>query len=386
MNKSSYIFVAGFLSLGYLNSFLSADIQFVLFMIWTIWGYYYYPGYSELYTNKNRGIIFLLFLLFFLSTLTPVFRYNQSLIGTAIAMRGNLVILFLLTLFKIRPDEEDFYTSFKTLAIIALILSIIVFLFPHFFASEEKIRNLSIRQSQGSTDFLVSWPGSVAVVFYFYMTLGRMLERSQKNDFLWCTICMIYIFVMQNRSTLIGTVPFYIYGLLKVDVKYKKIVIALIIISVGSFIYNIISSLIVESTNQLNDKNYNRWQAVSFFLFEQRNNIYTILFGHGVPCANSDYLKYLQDAQNNRYAIASDIGMFGSFYFYGITTVCLVYYYVIIGIIKKNIPLFVKFNCIWIVGVPTIHSFGHGMAITGTIKLLLIVYLIIYCDNKYNKV
>ena len=114
--------------------------------------------------------------------------------------------------------------------------------------------------------------------------------------------------------------------------------------------------------------------------------IYTILFGHGVPCANSDYLKYLQDAQNNRYAIASDIGMFGSFYFYGITTVCLVYYYVIIGIIKKNIPLFVKFNCIWIVAVPTIHSFGHGMAITGTIKLLLIVYLIIYYDNKYNKV
>lgn len=386
MSKSTYIIVSGFLSLGFLSNFLSQNILFILFMFWTVGGFCFYSGYSDLYTNKNRSIVFLFLVLFFFSALTPIFRYNQDIIATAVAMRGNLVVLFLLVLFKIKPEEEDFYKAFHFLAIVALVLSVFVYVFPQFFVSEERIRSLLIRQSRGSTDIIVSWPGSAAVVFYFYMTLGRMIERSQNKDFLWCTICLTYIFVMQNRSTLLGTVPFYLYGLLKTDIKYKNLIIFLIVITTGGFIYNIASSLIEESTTQLNDEKYNRWQAVSFFLFEQKNNIYTILFGHGVPCAGSAYLAYLFDAQNTRYAIASDIGMFGSYFFYGISVLGIIYYYIFNGIIRKDIPLYVKFYSLWILFVPTIHSFAQGVALGGTFKLLLIIYLIVYYSKRSQRI
>lgn len=384
MNKSTYLIVSGFLSFGYFNYFISVDILFFFLLLWIIWGFYYFPGYSNLYSNKNRGIVFLFFILFFMSSLTPIFRYDQNIISTIITMRGNLVILLLLTLFKIKPSEDDFYYAFKILAITAIGFSVLAYLFPHFFVSEETIRSLHIRQTRGSTDFVVAWPGSATVVFYFYMTLGRLIEHPKKNDFLWCSICMAYIFIMQNRSTLIGTAPFYIYGILKADIRYKKSIIALIALIAGGFIYNIISSLIEESTNQLNDVNYNRWQAVSFYLFEQKNNLYTILFGQGVPSANSEFLEYIMSTSRKRLAIVSDIGLLGSYFFYGISTIGIIYYFVFKGIFKKNVPLYVKFYCLWILFVPTIHLFAQGMAFGGTIKLLLVIYLIIFYTDKTN--
>lgn len=328
MNKSTYLIISGLISFRFiplkLFPFLTLDVQLILMLIWSIWGFYYYPNYSDLYTNKNRSVVFLFFILFFFSSLTPVFRYNQDFIATAIAMRGNLVIIFLLTLLKIKPEEEDLYASFKTLTIIALALSIIAFFFPHLFLSTQALYNLSFRQSQGSTDILAIWLGYPAVIFYFYMSLGRMIQNTGKDDFLWCTLCMLYIFIMQNRSMLIGTVPFYIYGLIKADIRYKNLIIMLIALAMGGFIYTIVSSLIQESTEQLSNSNYNRWQAIDFYLFEQKNNFYTLIFGHGVPCANSNYLEYIRNAQNNRFAIASDIGLLGSYFFYGFSTLLVI--------------------------------------------------------------
>lgn len=273
MQKSTYLIISGLLSLNYFSGFLSNDILFVLMMIWTALGFFYYPGYSNLYTNKNTGIVFAFLILFFLSALTPLFRYNQDLISTLIAMRGNWIVLYLLTLLKIKPTEEDFYKSFKVLSIITLIISIAVFFMPQLFFDLSAIKRLSIRQLRGSTDILVAWPGSAAIVFYFFLTLGKSIQNNTKNDFTWCTICMLYIFLMQNRSTLLGTAPFYLYGLLKMDIKYKRIIIVIIILTIGGLIYNILSSLIEESTTQLNDSKYNRWQAIYFYLFEQKKQL-----------------------------------------------------------------------------------------------------------------
>lgn len=385
MQKSTYLIISGLLSLNYFSGFLSNDILFVLMMIWTALGFFYYPGYSNLYTNKNTGIVFAFLILFFLSALTPLFRYNQDLISTLIAMRGNWIVLYLLTLLKIKPTEEDFYKSFKVLSIITLIISIAVFFMPQLFFDLSAIKRLSIRQLRGSTDILVAWPGSAAIVFYFFLTLGKSIQNNTKNDFTWCTICMLYIFLMQNRSTLLGTAPFYLYGLLKMDIKYKRIIIVIIILTIGGLIYNILSSLIEESTTQLNDSKYNRWQAIYFYLFEQKNNLYTVLFGNGSPCAGSEYLQYINRAVTTRLAILSDIGLLGSYFFYGLITMMLFYSIILKGIINKNIPQSIRFYCLWILFVPTIHSFAHGMAFTGTVKLLVVMYLILYYSSELER-
>lgn len=158
--------------------------------------------------------------------------------------------------------------------------------------------------------------------------------------------------------------------------------LAIIVLLAGGMIYNIISSLIEESSAQLGDTKYNRWQALYFYLIEYKNNIYTIIFGNGSPCAGSTYLEYLNQAVTKRLAILSDIGLLGSYFFYGLATMILFYSIIFKGIINRTVPLSVKFYCIWIILVPIIHSFAHGMDFTGTVRLLFVMYLILYYSSN----
>ena len=345
MPKYKYLIISGLISFRFFSNrlfpFFTDDILLVLMLLWTVYGFFYYKTPSSLYTRKNQGIALFFLFLFFLSSLSPVFIYNQSFIGTFIAMRGNFVVLFLFTLFKIGPSEEDIFKCFRFLAIIAIFMGIMALIFPSLFVNADKLSNLSFRQQHGSTDIGVIWPGSSTVVFFFYMQIQRMIQRETIEDFIFCTILMAYIFLMQNRSTMLLSVPAYFYALNRSKIRYKKIIIIVLFVLIGSFSLMVISELIRETTEQINDANYNRWQAVDFFIIEHTGNLYTFLFGNGIPCSGSAYLSYLQCAQNTRNAIASDIGMLGSFYFYGIVTIIFIYYFILKGLNKGN-PLYLS--------------------------------------------
>ena len=263
MSKTTYLVISGILSFKYLNNnllpFITDDILLMAMLSWTI---IYYKENSPLYTLKNQTLIFIISVLFFFSALTPVFSYGQPFISTCIAMRGNLIIIFLLLLFKIMPTEKEIFKSFQILTIIALILSILVILYPQLFADKEIIMNLLARQKRGSTDIAVIWPGSRVVIFYFFMQLYYMIEKKSMKEFLICTILIGYIILLQNRSTLICAIPFYLYGLIKSNIRYKMTIISIIIIACGTYIIMVLSELLKETQNQLSDPQYNRWQAI----------------------------------------------------------------------------------------------------------------------------
>lgn len=383
MKKSTYLIISGLLSLRYLDYFMSSDIVYIIMMLWAAFGFMNYRGYSDLYSKKNVRIVFAFLILFFLSALAPVFMYNQDFVYTLIAYRGNLVVLYLLTLLKIKPTENDFYDSFKTLAKISFLLAVLSLIFPQFFLGEKEAKYLAIRQHKGSLDILTAWPGSMAVVFSFFMSLSRAIKSDLKSEFLWCTGCFVYIFLMQNRSTLVGTLPFYLYGIFKVNFKYKKLIVCVLVLSTCGYVYNIFTSLIEETVEQLGDEKYNRWQAIQFYLVEHKYNVYTVLFGNGSPCAGSEYLKYINNAVTSRFAILSDIGLLGSFFFYGLITMALFYSIIFKGAFSKAMPLYVKFYCLWIIFVPTIHSLAHGMAYYGTVQSIIVIYFVLY-NNSIN--
>ena len=110
MSKTTYLVISGILSFKYLNNnllpFITDDILLMAMLSWTIFGFIYYKENSPLYTLKNQTLIFIISVLFFFSALTPVFSYGQPFISTCIAMRGNLIIIFLLLLFKIMQMQK----------------------------------------------------------------------------------------------------------------------------------------------------------------------------------------------------------------------------------------------------------------------------------------
>lgn len=394
MKKTTYLIISGILSFGFLKNNLipfinNNDILFLLMFIWSIIGFFYYKEYGVLYKTKNQQWSLLIFLIFFMSMLHPFFHYGQSLVSTFVAMRTNLIVIYFLTLLKISPSEEEFIYSFKFLGVTAVSLSILVILFPTLFVDKEEVIKLLQRRQRGSFDMAIVWPGSACAVFYFYILLQNMIKSSTLKNITLCTIFIGYIFLMQNRSTLLCAIPFYLYGLFKTESRYKYCFILVIVLFVGSYIYNSLLFLVDETTSQLSNSKYNRWQSIQYFVFDQKYNLYTLLFGHGVPSVGSAYLSEMREMFNpakNRFVIISDIGLFGTMYYYGLSMMYILYRFVLKALRSKGMPIYLKSYAVWIFLVPTIHSFAINQNFGSTVILLTFFYLVLlYGSIDENK-
>ena len=385
MSKSTYLIISGLLSFNFLRNglfpFFTSDILFVLMLVWSIFGWIYYSRVNSPIYNKNIYWALGILALFFLSSLTPFFRYNQNIVSTFIAMRTNVLIIYLITLSKIYPSEDELFQSFRFLGLLAVGMAVLVFIFPHWFVDMDSLKRLLARQSNGSTDLVVIWPGSTCAILYFYILLQKMRQEQTTQQIFWCTLFMAYIFLMQNRSTLICALFFYVYTFIKTDIRYKSWIIVGSCLIVGTYLFNILSGLIEETQSQLSDTKYNRWQAIYFFLMEQNNNLYTILFGNGVPCKGSAYLYYIMQAQVKRLAFISDIGLLGSFFYYGLVMMGCIYSFILRGITHvRTIPRFLRYYSWWLLLIPTIQGFGLGDF--SMIRYSLIFYMIIYYEHQ----
>lgn len=397
MNKSTYLIIIGLLSFGYLKNnftgFISLDLLLVVTMLWALFGFFYYKGYSPLYTKKNQIYIYLFFIFIFLSQLSPLFKYNQNVVLTIIANRWEYSFIFLLVLCKIGPTEEDIFNAFKVLGIIALALGIIVFFCPQWFVEIRHLKGFLRSQDRGGYDLLVACPGVEATVYYFYILIYKTVTNKMESRkyLFWLTIFMIYIFAIQNRSTLIMAVPCYLYMLMKAQTKYKWIIMTIIIIVGGTYLINAFSALLEESQSQLGDRHYNRWQAVEYYLLERNYGFYDTLFGNGRPSAGSVYLYELNRIRESRLAILSDIGLLGTFFIYGLAMMFLIYRFVFAAILKRNMPLYLRFYALWVLLVPTIHCFGIGTSFTSMIMFSIFFYnILLYedgceCVDNYSK-
>lgn len=167
--------------------------------------------------------------------------------------------------------------------------------------------------------FLQQPQDSHVPVFYFYILGYKVLikYKQQKHLLVWFSLFMAYIFIVQNRSTLLIAVPFYLYVLLRSDFRIKWLILSILIIGCGSYLLFVFDALMEETRGQLNDTHYNRWQAIYYYVLERDYNFYNTLLGNGKPCAGSPYLYELVRVSKSRLAFVSDIGLIGTFYMYG---------------------------------------------------------------------
>ena len=366
MSKTTYLVISGILSFDYLTnnltSFIPQDLWWALTMLWMVFGFFYFKGYSPLYNRKNQCYVFTFFILLFLSQLSPVFKYNQDYISTIIANRAEYSFVFLLVLCKIGPSEEELFKTFKILGITTLIMGVLVYFFPYMFVDSESLKSFLRYQRRGGLDVLIIWPGAAAARYYFYILVYQSVKSQTGGGkiLLLLTLFMAYLVAIQNRSTLIFAVPCYLYALLKVKTMKKWVILSLIVIIGATYLYTVFDSLINESVSQLSDKKYNRWQAVSYYLFERDYSFYNTLFGNGRPASGSAYLYELVKTAKSRLAILSDIGLLGTFYIYGLSMILFIYSFVFKAIAKRNMPSYLRLYALWILLVPTIHCFGTG--------------------------
>ena len=193
-------------------------------------------------------------------------------------------------------------------------------------------------------------------------------------------IILAVIIAVQNRSTLIGVLPAFGWCVLRTRSQNKLLVygflgiLALLAIPYISIIYN---SLVEETQMQLEDENYNRWQALSFYLIEMKTNIWHFLIGNGVWSSFGEYKRLMVMAQEFRGCYISDIGILGTFFYYGIIPLYVIYKYCYTAFCSSAVPLALKLYAFWIVIVPTIHPYLMLM-VGGNALIALFFYLVTY--------
>lgn len=392
MDKSTYLVVMGLVSFGYLNNNLlplDNNVLYVCTMGWSLFGFFYYKGYSPLYTLKNQLYVICFFMLLLLSQLTPTFnRFHQDFFSTVVANRFEYSFIFLLVLFKIGPTEEEVFRAFNILGIITLMLAVVVFFFPEWFVDLRKLLGFLRSQKRGSLDLLIAWPGYLCAIFNFYILGYKVLIKyKQQSHLLVCfSLFMAYIFIAQNRSTLLVAVPFYLYVLIRSDFKSKWLILSVLILGCGGYLLFVFDTLMEESRSQLNDPHYNRWQAIYYYVLERDYNFYNTLFGNGRPAAGSLYLYELSRVGKSRLAFFADIGLIGTFYMYGLAMMLFIYRFVFVAILKHSIPTYLRFYAVWVLAVPTIHCFGTGTECSGMLIFAIFFYCIILHEDNYGRV
>lgn len=399
MKKKTYllilfVFSFGLLSNIFTSNILTKDVSFLITIIWCLIGFFYFPyqNKNNLNTQKNRNTAWILLTAMLVSMFIPWVNYNQSIIDTFFSQRFNyIIVITLLIFFRISPTDKDFLYVIKFCAYASMIGYIISIIYPRFYMSAEAVNSLlEGRKESGSTDIGFACPGYPLVPFYLFYKIEEILKKASLYDIIEASIFMLYIVAVQNRSTIIGTLPFYCLGILFMKSSKKVfllIFILTIIITIVPFLNHIYETLSQETQTQLEDTNYNRWQSVSLYLFEMKNNLITILFGNGVWSKSGTYLSMMVNAQENRGTYISDIGWLGAYFYYGLIPIIILLKFAIKAIIKKAIPLYIKFFSIWLIIIPTIHPYLM-LTTVGATEFAMYFYLIIYYTRNrktYNK-
>lgn len=391
MKKSKYLIVLFIISFGYFSFLFETpiyrEINLILSWAWGGFGLLVYRSNlnNALNNYANKKYVYWFIGIMLISTLYPYFKFNQAIVSTLISQRFNYSIFFLVIFLRICPAENDIFIALRFCSYLTIVLSIISIFSPEIFLTYDKLDSFQLRQKSGSSD-IIAYGGGVPLSFmYFFVVLNKLYNNFNRKLFFEVSVLVLFFILLQNRSRLIFLFPILFYSFIKIKTKFKVLIwFFILLISYFSyfFIYFIFDNLYAETLNQLNDESYNRWQSVEFYLIEFKSNLFTVLFGHGYPSVGSDYLILIQEAINDRFAILSDIGLLGSYFFYGIFFVAIIYSFCF-NSFKKYQPLYLKFNAIFIVFVPTIQGFGHN-SLGAAILFSIFFYLILYHQQKYK--
>ncbi len=228
MPKHIYIIIAGILAFGYLPNIIPRlnDVLTVLSLLWCFFGLFYYSKVKPnlLNSRKNHRYTYWILFLILLSCISPLFIYNQSLLGTFIALRTIPLILYLNVFLMMQPSEDDLYKAFKFLGLLSVVVTLYATYYnPFIFGDPEKMGYKVNAMTQGlNQDIFVSNIGQHAAVFLYFLAVNKILKKNpSKMDLLYFIISITYLLLGQNRSVLIIAVPLAGVVILKMRSKYK---------------------------------------------------------------------------------------------------------------------------------------------------------------------
>lgn len=389
ITKFRYLLISMVLACYFWNftpivSIINRDLIWGMSMLWTGMAFILRPKQQKislLYKSKYTKFAYIILLGVFISMINAWLFWEQNLSTTIVTQRFIYVIITLPALLYLQPTFEDVKKTLKYISILTLGAWIISILSPSLIQSIS-IESIERRSESTSEDIGYNVSGIQFVILYFYILVQDYIKDFSYKKFMYAMFWAIFLLLYQNRSLLIGVIIILIYSILKLKSKYKPLIIlgiSILFITILTYSSNIISSLIEETNNQLNDQDYNRWKALRYFFNDYSPNTWCYIFGNGLPAGGkSDFGNLLWENMKNG-IYGSDLGLIGMWVDYGILPIICIYL-VIYRILKyKYYPLYLKFLCTHILLVPTIFHFWEN---PNLYLFIILFYLYSYYTEK----
>lgn len=377
-----------FLYLNFWNSIITRDVLLVIFLSLTFLCLVVERNtYSHLYIWRYKKYIYFIWFFAFISSFAPTISYNQNFLQTLLAQRSLLCMSFLLLLLKISPTEEEIIRLLKIISVWAILSGVISIFYPQWFTDETGADFILAQRKQGAIELISTLNGAILLTLFYFYYCQNLIEKGTWKNLLLVLVLVLYLLILQNRSTLLVALPIFFYSIFKMKSPHKIQILAilsiLVTIAILPFALTIIRQLTEETQSQLTSEGYNRWQAMDFFFFERDYNLFDILFGHGVPASGSPYLQELLDASVERWAFISDIGMLGTYFYYGLFFLLVFYIPFVFRVLAKGkYPLYLKVFALWVLIVPTYHGYNLPGTISNCLVYCIYMYLVILNRNK----
>lgn len=350
MKKSIYLFIL-FLIATHFQDFLPITsvigpskgfISLFLAFIWVILGFKFYNRNTihDLY-NRHNFIPFIWIMIGIILSMVPAYLfYQQPITQSLISYRLNYTWVVIPLLLYIKPSEKDIINSLNWFAVFYILMAFMrTYIAPQMFS---KFDADMMDNSINDNDQLLLGSGISLLLFpvYYYSSLLRY--KVTKRCMILVALYVLLFYIMQNRSTLFVVVLIVVYAAFTNKSKGRILLILLTVFLSIVFIYNTLdkwTELYNETITQINDQDYNRVKAFTYFLFEANTNWITYIIGNGFLSAHiTSHMQVLMEMG----IYNSDLGFIGYWNQFGIIPIIVFLLYIIKAFQSKKCPFYVK--------------------------------------------
>jgi len=318
--------------------------------------------------------IVLAFFFSFFSIIVSWKDWGQGFDQSFLVNRGLLLMLFAYYLIRYKVSKSEILSAIRVF-IYGYVILVLLSLF-----SDHLNILLQGEHYSGGVRNEIKFRGLQFILLYFFYLLDKVLfvYKITKKDFLELFVLFALLVLSNNRSYIFGSVIIGTYFFVIKRNKYplfkKQLYIASILI-IGSYIlYDRVFLLILETSDQFNDLEYNRWKAFAVFSSGLSETWWSYIFGNGYASLHSLYGEYINSLKSKG-IYQSDLGLLGLWTIYGAFFISLLLYYLYSIIKEVNIPLYLRMYSMKIILAFWIYSFIYYHHI---IFFMILFYLFEY--------
>lgn len=383
MKKTTYLLLLALITthffdikpLGNIMAMNSGVIGTITLYLWIYFGYKKYRSESNrLINNKTTKapIIWVIAGIFF-SFLPAYIYHGQSFLTSLIAYRETYIWFFGIAILYVSPKPKEIITSLTAFSLLFVVASLLRTIDQSLFYYSTVNWTIDSFESKGEILF---GDGLVLMLIPLYYYSEKYRNDSDRKSLVYILFFITSLFIIQNRSTLFVAVVIVMFMVITKKSKYRLLSIGLFSVAAVVFFVNTIniwSSLITETTEQIDNEDYNRVKAFTYFMYDANKSWTTFLFGNGFLSTRSTSLSFDLFEMG---IVNSDLGLIGFWNQFGLIPIFVFIVCIIKSLTNKGTPFFIKAIGFHILcGAFTMSYFARG---TSVLLFIFYYYMFVY--------